>query len=94
MDNRMLDVDVNGFRERVKRVDKRQARKAYAAGDVVFMLGCKTVPGYWYQPCPVSKHIYDHIGGTHFDQVVCNFEYYNCDSKRGYYPAYYVSVNK
>lgn len=77
-----------------KKVTKPVARKYYDNGKEVYLLPCKVNarivfdPLYkgFIQPCVISKQ----RSGDSFNKVVSEFEYYNCNSKMGYYAHYYI----
>lgn len=77
-----------------KKVTKPIARKYYDNGKEVYLLPCKVNAHIVFdssyngfiQPYVISKHGSD---GS-FDKVVNEFEYYNCNSKMGYYAHYYI----
>lgn len=95
MDSRTFPINVNGYSGTVDRVNKTTARQAYENDQPVFLLGVNLSIGMMFQPCPVKRDkpttsdqymIYDKT----FNKTVDNFVYYNCDSERGYYPAFYL----
>ena len=84
MDNRIYRTN---FRE-YTRIDKRKARQLYTDGQTVYLLGVNCLIGFMYTPCPVNNE-----EGRTFDAHINEFEYYNCDYERGYYPAFYSAVD-
>lgn len=68
----------------MNKINKMQARKAYAIGEKVLLCPCKMRPerfGVW-----VSNAC-----GRAFDSLVNEFEYYNCSYPTGDYAAYYTN---
>lgn len=73
-----------------ERIDKRQARKAFAAGENILI-------------CPSNMTLYSNIIWAcayeinnkkcdqfdTFDTVINNFEYYNCNRESGTYTKFY-----
>lgn len=88
--------------EKLYRVDKRVAKRAYNTGKPVYLLPCKTcLDSMWVQPCRAIVDEYTTIGtSTGFDTVIARnkqfetvvtcFTYYNCNNELGRYPAFYM----
>lgn len=78
----------------MKRINKRQARKAYESGKKIYFIPCKLNPyyldGVFMIPeqkasNPESEYNY------RFDELVNAFEFYNCiNSETGKYTAFYI----
>lgn len=78
--------------EKVRQVNKAQARRAYEEGRTVWLNSCNMKPdNMWQYPCPIAKGEWD---GATFDNTVRDYICYNCDSERGYYPNYFIEVEK
>ncbi len=72
----------------VRRVSKRTAEKLFLSGATLLVLSSNMRFGnMWQHPCPLQK---DNTHADNFAQWVNEFEYYNCDSVRGYYAKFYV----
>lgn len=72
----------------VVRVDKRKAEKYFLAGATILVLSCNMrFDNFWQHPCPLQK---DKTHAINFEYWVDEFEFYNCDSERGYYAKFYV----
>ena len=68
------------------RVDKRVARKAYKAGAVVGLVPCQSsICLTWVNSIDISNG-----SDMHFDALIAEFEYYNCNIEMGKRAAYYV----
>lgn len=74
----------------VERVSKRKAEKLFLAGATIYVLSCNMMfDNFWQHPCPLQK---DSTYAENFSEFVRDFEYYNCDSERGYYAKFYVDA--
>lgn len=84
-----------GERITLERISKRQARKLFDAGETVYMQSCKFHPfGMWSQAYSVNKNQDNMIYAPEtFDNIVNNFEYYNCSYEQGYYASFYKRIN-
>lgn len=72
----------------VVRVNKRKAEKLFLAGATILVLSCNMrFDNFGQHPCPLQK---DNTHAVDFAQWVDEFEFYNCDSERGYYAKFYV----
>ncbi|MBQ8707995.1 MAG: hypothetical protein IJ523_07905 [Succinivibrionaceae bacterium] len=96
----MNKISMGGY----ERISKRAAENRYNAGNVVYIIACNLRPDNMYSPAvPCQKERYTEIGGDGFNTIVarnrefetvCNaFQYYNCCSETGRYPAFYVRNN-
>lgn len=68
----------------MNKINKMQARKAYALGEKILLCPCKMRPEYfgvW-----VSNAC-----GRSFDSLVYEFECHSCSDLTGYYTAYYTN---
>jgi len=86
--------------EQFEHVHKATARKAYSDGKTIAIDGRLMRPfNSWHTTYVTSKS--DRIerygieaeNNCGFDEMVSNFEYYNCDSERGRRAAFYVKTN-
>jgi len=69
-----------------RRINKRQARQSFVAGHPVVLCPCKLAPfGAWRPSCMVQL-----TADECFDNIVKNFEWYNCNYETGYYPSYWI----
>lgn len=83
--------------ENYSRITKSKARKVYEGGGSIYLLPCRMHPENHFQaPVLIRRRKYDAETGQPapateytFEKVVNAFEYYNCDSGRGYYAAFY-----
>ena len=99
MDNRTFQINVNGYKSIVDRVNKTTARKAYNDNQTVFVLPVNLCPGMAFQPCPIAppqdnadrEHKVMFANDWDFDRRIRNHDWYNCnDTETGYYSAYYL----
>lgn len=71
------------------RINKTKARKLFNKNIGIYIVPCKVACNFsnmWIQPFIINNQ-----AGFSFDQLVNNFEYYNCnDNETGLYAAYYV----
>ena len=73
-----------------ERVTKKQARVAYRAGLTVLWGPVNLVPFTWWGlEMPINAQNCDN---KTFDEVLNEYEFYNCNSETGKYPAYYIPV--
>ncbi len=81
----MMKIETTNF----IRVDKRQARKIYENNGELYLLPCNMNPeNSWGMLLgPVNTW-------EPFDSMVNAATYYNCDSERGRYLAFYVRKEK
>ena len=93
----LFDIQRDGYIVRCKRVNKTQARKAFNNGDTVWLQSCKLAPNSYAIPA-WSTNADRYAGAADndkwFDQVVGNFEFYNCNWETGYYTSYYVRAQE
>ena len=89
-----------------KRIDKRQARRAYNNGETVYFCPCNLRPfGMWSPAVDVNKNDYKKYGfdqplifsdGSNeidFNRRLIQFEFYNCiNTETGLYTAFYIQV--
>lgn len=78
------------------RVQKKQAKKLYERGEVIYLCPCNLRPGEPWKP-EVSIYLPDgeeaKVAPEAFDSAVDMFSFYNCNFESGYYPAYYIKKN-
>ena len=78
----------------MKRINKRQARKAWNDGQSIIICPCNLRPNnYWNGNTWISKSKFESLGyDTDFDKIVDLHTYYNCtNSETGKYCAYYIA---
>lgn len=73
----------------LERVSKRTARRHYNNGESIIILPVKC---YTELFALETKENYNKI--RKFDNLVNEFEYYNCNYECGYYAAFYVAKGK
>ena len=73
----------------LERVSKRTARRHYNNGESIIILPVKC---YSEQFAFETEENYNKI--RTFDNLVTEFEYYNCNYECGYYAAFYVVKGK
>lgn len=73
----------------LERVSKRTARRHYNNGESIIILPVKC---YTEMFAFETKENYNKV--KDFDQLVNEFEYYNCNHECGYYAAFYVVNGK
>ena len=71
----------------MKKINKATARKLYNEGKEFWITACNMRPEYGIL---IGSLSFEQMAGVSFDAMVNSFSYYNCDSERGRYPAYYV----
>lgn len=71
----------------MKKINKSTARKLYDEGKEFWITACNMRPEYGIL---IGSLSFEQMAGVSFDAMVNSFSYYNCDSERGRYPAYYV----
>ena len=90
-----------------KRIDKRQARRAYDAGETVILCPCNLRPfGIWAPEIDINKTDYLKMGYSEpfiypdgssemdFNRRLMYFEFYNCiNTETGKYSAFYIQIN-
>jgi len=76
----------------MKRLYKKEARKAYDEGTVLVMVPCRMYPNSpWGLSFTLNKKEREAAGKTEpFDTLVQEFEWYNCNYETGYYAAFYI----
>lgn len=73
----------------LERVSKRTARRHYNKGESIIILSVKC---YTEMFAFETEENYNKV--RDFDQLVNEFEYYNCNHECGYYAAFYVAKGK
>lgn len=80
----------HNLKKTVERVSKRKAEKLFLAGATIYVMSCNMMfDNFWQLPCPLQK---DSTYTESFSLLVSDYEYYNCDSERGYYAKFYVNA--
>ena len=82
----MKQFTINGY----KRVSKAAARKAYNAGQYIYMAPCNMRIGTEWYNCPAECKADGAEYAGRFDYLVTAFEFYNCHGGAGNYAAFYV----
>ena len=91
-----------------KRIDKRQARRAYDAGETVYLCPCNLRPfGFWRPEIDINKTDYLKAGFSEpfifsdgssemdFNRRLNQFEFYNCiNTETGKYSAFYIQIKE
>lgn len=80
----MYQIKCNGY----TRISKQKARKMYDAGETVYLLPWRLVPGTCWG-LMYDANYYNWNKCEPFDTVVAAFEMYNCGSQYGKYTAFY-----
>lgn len=89
-----------------KRIDKRQAKRAYDAGKTIVLCPCNLRPfGMWAPEVDINKNDFKKMGydepliypdgssDMDFKKRLMYFEYYNCtNTETGRYSAFYIQV--
>lgn len=69
------------------RISKINARNRYNAGEKLFLCPMNLRPGSpWHPEVAISNE-----DGYDFDELVNEFEHYNCNYGAGYYAAFYFN---
>ena len=76
----------------VKRINKRIARKLFNEGKEFWIVPRFQDPLHWGVLVNYKSDANYYASYSSFDSLVNAFEYYNCDSERGTYSAFYVEV--
>lgn len=74
------------------RISKATAKKLYNAGFNIYLAPCKYRPENCVFTSAVGCSIYTGEDGETFEKLCNAFAYYNCDSERGRYIAFYVKT--
>lgn len=75
-----------------ERVTKKQARAAYNNGLTVLWCPVNLAPFTgWGLEMPINADNWN-CDRKPFDEVLNEYEFYNCNSKTGKYPAFYIPV--
>lgn len=92
----MHNSRVKGFR----RITKVRAKRLYEAGEVVYCIPCRLVPGnLWAPEFGVTKTDLAALDGEaqyfvvntqDFDRLVERCTFYNCNNETGRYLAFYI----
>lgn len=103
--NNYIFKDKNG--KNYKRIDKRQAKRLYDAGETVIFCPCNMRPFGFYNPqIEINKNdiiadngaplIYaDGTRENDFKYIVNSFEFYNCNNtETGKYTAFYACIKQ
>jgi len=93
----LFDIHYNGCITRTKRITKTTARKAFNNGRTIFIQSSKIAPNSYAMPAwftNADKYTQAPDNPKWFDQVVSNFEFYNCTYETGYYASYYMDARK
>lgn len=67
-----------------ERVDRRKAKRLYNVGESIILLPCKCFTDWFSFESPEN-----HNKVKSFENLVNEFEYYNCNYECGYYAAFY-----
>ena len=76
------------------RIKKPLARKMYYSGHTITVVPCKCGVDNIVAKTDMNYLLDSKCGDdmtNHFDRVVREFEYYNCNVETGYYAHYYVT---
>ena len=93
--------DYNG--RTIFRVDRRMARSAYSDGYTILICPVNIIPGqdsgglvYQHNRADNYGFMVDRWGGAYeaFDAIAEFFKAYNCEGKRGRYPAFYMFADE
>ena len=72
--------------EKLKRINKIQARKDFNNGKEIYLIACKLrLDNMWVKPYMITFH-----EEQNFDIHLSHFEYYNCNTVSGTYLHYYI----
>ena len=76
-----------------KRIDKRQARRAYNDGKTVILCPCNLKPSGFWRPEIIIKKDGAPTLYKDFNKRVNYFEFYNCiNAETGKYSAFYIQI--
>lgn len=73
---------------RYERIRKDVARRLYGKGETVYLTPSNVMAddsNLWIKPYPINAE-----SGKNFDNVVTEFEYYNCNKQLGYYTNFWI----
>lgn len=86
-----------------RRIQKKTAKRLYENGEVVYLCPCKLRPGgFWRPEIAITKMKIDKLPGENqyfvsltkdFEQVVAEYQYYNCNTETGRTPFYYIKTS-
>lgn len=92
MNKRSYSKIIKDIRFNFERVTKKEARAAYRAGLTVLWCPVNLAPFTgWGLEMPINVQNWNCDNKT-FDEVLNEYEFYNCNSETGKYPAYYIPV--
>lgn len=90
MRNLIFTGDYYGETITIQQVQKRTAKKLFESGEKIYMQACNMQPfGVWSRVLGVNKQ----SNGITFEEIVNNFEYYNCHAETGLYPTFYKRIS-
>ena len=90
MRNLQFTGNFYGERITIKQIQKRTARKLFNSGETIYMQSSNFHPfGVWSQCIDIKKDI---NSNDSFDDIVNNFEYYNCSNEQGLYASFYKKI--
>jgi len=76
---------------KMKRINKRQARKIIENGGTIWVIPHKlNINSMWSIAVDINKDILNRLE-VDFDTFLEFFKSYNCNYEAGYYPAYYTA---
>ena len=82
----MRDLKIGKY----KRIRKDVARKLFKEGKTIYLTPSNMVAtdsGLWIKPYPINNRAGQ---DQDFDDIVNNFEYYNCNYELGYYTNFWI----
>ena len=80
----MKNLDTGKYR----RVRKDVARRLYGEGKTIYLTPSNVVASdsnFWVKPYPISNK-----DEKNFDNIIDEFEYYNCNYELGYYTNFWI----
>ena len=81
--------EILAYSDHYTRVRKDVARRLYKEGRTIYLTPSNIAASdsnFWVTPYPISNR-----DEKNFDDVVNEFEYYNCNSELGYYTNFWIN---
>lgn len=94
MRNLQFTGEIYGKIATIQQVQKRTAKKLFESGETIYLQSSNFHPfGVWSTCYDCNKDNVNNNGET-FENIVNNFEYYNCqNNETGKYSTFYKQVN-
>lgn len=84
--------EILAYSDQYVRVRKDVARKRFNEGRILYLTPSNVAASdsnLWIKPYPINNR-----AGQDFDDIVNNFEYYNCNWELGYYTNFWINTEE